>query len=350
MEVPACALRFPATLYPSAVSLHTRSVSSAQPGSLQLGVEGQTGAMTLDEALQLTQKTAAVEFRPAFSTSSLRDWCELVRDLVAIANSGGGMVVIGLDDQGRPTLAPSGAAPALDATAIDERVHKYTGEHLVDLAVEPAQKEGAPVVAILLGSSRAPLVFTTAGTYPLPGGKLHTAFARGTVYFRHGGKSDVGVTDDLRAAFDRDLAARRAEWLGNIRRVLEAPPGATVQLALAPEPEDREIKRVVVRLTDDPSAPGVPAWNPDETHPFRQGELVAALNARLKGAANVNSFDIQSIRRVYPVDANPVFTHRPRHGSPQYSAAFLDWILEQFVRDTAFFRASREAARARREG
>jgi len=86
-----------------------------------------------------------------------------------------------------------------------------------------------------------------------------------------------------------------------------------------------------VRLVHDPAAPAVPHWNPDDTHSYRQKELLAALNARLaEMAANkVNSFDVQCLRRVHGIDANPTFYHRPLHGSPQYSLAFMEWMLEE---------------------
>lgn len=302
--------------------------------------------MTLDEALQLTTETQEVDFKSTFDDSSPSGWCELVKDVVAMANSGGGVVLIGLDDNGSPSPTAPTQVLALDPAQIDDKLFKYTGQHLSNLQVRCTEKVGQPVVAIIVAASRAPIVFLNPGTYPDPDKQAHqkTAFGRGTVYFRHGAKSDVGTTDDIRAAFDRDLASRREEWLGNIRRVIEAPAGATVEVRPPATPEESaDAPGLGVRLVHDPAAPAVPHWNPDDTHPHRQKELLAALNARLvEMAANkVNSFDVQCVRRVHGIDTNPTFYHRPLHGSPQYSLAFLEWMLAEYTRDDAFFRTAR---------
>jgi hypothetical protein len=300
----------------------------------------------LDEALDLATETAEVDFKGAFAALSA-EWCELVKDLVAMANSGGGLVLIGLDDNGDPASEPPAVAMALDPAQIDDQLYKYTGQHRPDLQVRQVEKGGRPVVAIIVSPVGVPIVFLNPGTYAVEGQKQQqkTAFGRGTVYFRHGPKSECGTTEDIRAAFERNLASRREEWLGNIRQVMEAPPGATVQVRAAAPPTAQDELGVGVRLVYDPAAPAVPHWNPDDTHPHRQKELLAALNQRLEGV-RVNSFDIQCIRRVYDVANNPTFCHRARHGSPQYSNAFLEWVLTEFARDGDFFRSTRVRAQA----
>ncbi len=57
----------------------------------------------LQLAVSSDRETAAVEFKSAFDVHSNREWCELLKDVVAIANSGGGVIVIGLDDHGAPS-------------------------------------------------------------------------------------------------------------------------------------------------------------------------------------------------------------------------------------------------------
>jgi Putative DNA-binding domain len=302
------------------------------------------GVPMLDEALELTTETAEVDFKGAFAASS-PEWCELVKDLVAMANSGGGLVLIGLDDNGNPAPEPPAVAMALDPAQIDDQIYRYTGQHRPELQVRQVEKGGRPVVAIKVFAVSVPIVFLNPGTYA-DGQKQKTAFGRGTVYFRHGPKSEGGTTEDIRAAFERNLTSRREEWLGNIRQVMEAPPGSTVQIvrSAAPPPPQGE-PGVGVRLVHDPSAPTVPHWNPDDTHPHRQKELLAALNERLDGV-RVNSFDVQCIRRVHDIDKNPNFYHRSRHGSPQYSNAFLEWVLAEFARDGEFFRSTRGQAQS----
>jgi hypothetical protein len=66
--------------------------------------------------------------------------------------------------------------------------------------------------------------------------------------------------------------------------------------------------------------------------------VIAEVNARLDGRS-VNAFDVLSVRRVHAIteETRPEFVHVPKFGSPQYSDAFVDWVVEQDERDSRFF-------------
>ena len=59
-----------------------------------------------------------------------------------------------------------------------------------------------------------------------------TAFGRGTLYFRHGAKSESGTSADVTAVIEREVASVKEFWLEGIAKVVAAPPGATVQVLL----------------------------------------------------------------------------------------------------------------------
>ena len=61
---------------------------------------------TLSEALARSSETHDVDFKSAFDPAALRDWLELIKDIAAFANSGGGHILVGLKDDGSPELAP----------------------------------------------------------------------------------------------------------------------------------------------------------------------------------------------------------------------------------------------------
>jgi len=302
--------------------------------------------MTLDEALAASDETQALDFKREFDSGSGAEWCELLKDIVAMANSGGGIILIGVEDDGSPSASPALPGGALDPATVDDKVCSYTGQHLSEVRVLAVEKAGHAVLAIEVPAARMPLVFTSPGTSPTGDGRQRTAFGRGTIYFRHGAKSETGTTDDIRESFERELGNRREEWLGNIRRVVEAPTGSVVQIMPAEFGPAEDRSAVGVRLVHDPDAPAVPRWNPDDTHRYRQKELLSALKARLGAGAKVNSYDVQCIRRAYNVDENPNFCHRPRFGSRQYSDAFLDWMVDESSRDPSFFGNARARARS----
>jgi hypothetical protein len=68
-----------------------------------------------------------VEAARAVSTTKVRRRRELVKDLAAIANSGGGMIVFGLDSQGAPTGESIEGITSIDPADIANKVGRYTG-------------------------------------------------------------------------------------------------------------------------------------------------------------------------------------------------------------------------------
>jgi hypothetical protein len=155
-------------------------------------------------------------------------WCELTKDIVAIANSGGGIVVFGLDSKGKPTGEGIGQIAATDPADIVNTLAKYIGAPTFEIESVDLKKSSHQLCALLISGASIPHVFQKPGTYDIGGGKQKTAFAVGTVYFRHGAKSEFGNTSDLRSVVERELSAVRRTWIKGVRRVVQAPLDAEI--------------------------------------------------------------------------------------------------------------------------
>jgi len=146
-----------------------------------------------------------------------------------MANSGGGLVVFGVNDDGTPATGDLKKVQALDPATVVDKIEKYTDQHFANFSFWIGSRRGAPVVVLVVSSVSIPIVFTAPGTYEVGGGKQKTAFSKGAVYFRHGAKSEPGTSDDLRAALTRELDRIRSSWLDGITKVVTArlePPSA----------------------------------------------------------------------------------------------------------------------------
>ena len=137
--------------------------------------------------------------------------------------------------------------------------------------------EGAPV----------PLVFTKPGSYEVPTKdgkpKPKMAFNKGVVYVRHGAKSEPATTRDLYDAIERRVEELRQLWLGGIRQVVEAPADANVAV-YRPTELDEAGRPTKVRLTTEPGAPVYGMIDPDETHPYRETELIGKSTSGCRSA------------------------------------------------------------------
>src|SRR3954451_7005025 len=225
-----------------------------------------------------------------------------LEDVVAMANSGGGAIVLA-------------DAADFDRARIRDALLGFDA-----FDVREVKRNGKRVPVLVVGE---------AGDLPLE--------VERTVYFRHGGKSGPATADDVRRFIDRRLRATRRRWLRNIRQVVttEAPAAA------------------LVRVSDDPTAQVVGRVDPDQTHPYRQKEAVETVNERLPAEVTITPYDVLSVRRVHAIDekSHPEFAHRMKFGSIQYSEAFVDWLVAQHRADAAFFenaKAAYSASRRRR--
>lgn len=302
---------------------------------------------TLDEVLRAKRESKYVEFKGEFDVGAVGDWCEILKDIVAIANSGGGAIAFGLDNNGQPTGEDVSAVLDLDPARLTDKINKYTGIQFSDFRVEPGRKQGRTAAVLLLGSSEMPMVFTRPGAYALGDGKRKIAFRQGTVYFRHGAKSEPGTTGDLRDALERRLAQIRDAWMRNVTQVIEAEHGSHIRIY--PPRFVGEAAGTPVHVVDDPAEAAYGVVDTDTTHPFRQTEVIAAIRKQLPRNIKFNQFDVLALRTVCEIEKRRDFSHQPKFGSRQYSKKFVDWILQRYQEDGDFFSRTRGLFRAHKK-
>lgn len=304
----------------------------------------------VDRALAASKESGGIDFKAEADFSAPHTWCELVKDVVAVTNSGGGAIVVGLDDSGQPSGTNVQPVLDLDPAVVTDKVYKYTGVHFDQFQITAHIKCSHKVAVVEIGATDVPVPFSEPGTYMVDG-KHKNAFARGTTYFRHGAKSEPGTYRDFQRFIDRRVKSAQRSLMAGVKKLVAAPPGSEV-VAIKPGYEvvaTTSTDALPVRLTTDPKAPGVHGIDHDVTHPYRQKELIDRVNA-LARSASVNSYDVQSIRKVHDACKEERFCHHPKYSSPQYSDAFVDWIVEQIHNDPDYVKNARHAARAMRRG
>lgn len=291
----------------------------------------------LAEAMLATSESSSVDFKQSFNPSAIAEWLELLKDIIAMANSGGGVILIGIADDGSSPGTDVSTALSLDPADIGNKIHKYTGIHFHDFEIIGCQKNDNEVCALLVGPSDVPIVFTNVGTYEVQPGRQKTAFSVGTVYFRHGAKSEPGNTEDLRKFVERRLETIRRSWLEGISKVVEAPPGSRIAIMPPRDASQNEPGAVPLRLVDDPTAPAYYAVPIDKTHPYRQKEVIQQVNAKLASKRAITAHTIVCIRRVFNIQKDIKLCYTQNYASPRYSDAFVDWIVSQYEGNNKFF-------------
>lgn len=294
-------------------------------------------AVQLGDVLSRSSETDDLDFKAEFH-NRLGDWLEIIKDMVAFANSGGGTILIGVNDDGSPSGADVSGICETDPADVTNKIYSYTGIQFHAFDISKAEKDGKDVCVISVRGSRVPIVFTKIGNYePTPGAKPKTAFSIGVVYFRHGAKSEPGNSDDLRKFVEREVDSIKHSWLSGIAKVVEAPAGSRVAI-LPPESEPAGPSGVLpMHFTNDPAAPQYYAIPIDTTHPYRQKEVVEEVNRRFAGRPKITTHDILCIRRVFEVQKDINLCYTQNFASPRYSEAFVNWIVKQHEEDASFF-------------
>jgi len=303
----------------------------------------------IKKALNAKRESKSVEFKESLNVASPGEWTEIIKDIVAIANSGGGAILIGVDNHGKPNAFDVKPLLEFDSADITNKIHKYTGIQFSEFEILEEEKVGHKIAALNIKGVSIPIVFTKPGTYDIGGGKQKTAFGIGTIYFRHGAKSDPGNTEDIRKAIERQLESIRKDWLRGVRKVVTAPHGSKIVVASGQEfRESGSPNATPIRIVNDSSAPAYRKIDFDISHPHRLKELIRKLNEELKGKGSVSTYDLLCLRRLYNLDGNSDFCHKPIFGSMQYSEALTDWVMKQVEENARFLEQARDECRARR--
>lgn len=293
----------------------------------------------VSKALAAAGEAEAFAFKRDFQATAA-GWLDAVRDMAALANSGGGVIFFGLDEHGVPSGADLSALDGVDATAIANEFQKFTGVR-PGIQKRALEKAGQRLVAWLVAEADHPIPFIHANANPAlghnsqPGASAPAGPARGSVYFRHGAKSEPAEPADFARFFERKLEQKRKLWTEAIRQVMETPAGKMAVVLYDDEPQP-----LTAALPE--AAPRYVPADPDRTHPYTPKELIATFNERVSDR-RINNYDILAVRYHHGLDDREEFIFHIHMASPRYSDQFLEWLIGCHRADPEFFDHARAA-------
>ena len=141
-------------------------------------------------------RPARHEAMKRFDTASDIAWRELIRDLIAMANSGGGRLVVEMtaDEIGNGSDVPK-SEPSITSEAILQRLAQWADSAFEAVDVHGIERAGFEAVEIVVGPARFPI-----GMAPPADSAAASCF-----YFRHGDRTVPGTAADLHAFYVRLL-------------------------------------------------------------------------------------------------------------------------------------------------
>lgn len=307
----------------------------------------------MERAQTASSESKYLDFKREFDIGSTEAWCNLIKDVVAMANSGGGMVVFGVENDGVSCAMDHAALLAYDTADITNKISKYTNYQFSEIEIIEVLRGGKTHAAFLISATDVPVVFTKPGEYETADKKKKSAFTQGTIYFRHGSKSEPGNRDDLARWREREIERARKTWMRGIRKVVETGPEETVTVISSSAMSPKFGSIVKAAVTSDPAAVRVAPSNAEEIWPYRQVDVIREVNKRV-GEKVINPFDITCLKSNLEIfKKHPEHAYKPHSmTSPQYSDAFVEWLVDQYKKNKNFFKKAREefSASKKRQG
>jgi hypothetical protein len=298
-------------------------------------------------AIEAKKEKRSVDFKASFDPHDHGACCEVIKDIAAMANSGGGVLIVGVNDNGTANTGDLSALLSFDVSNLTNKIHSFTGSNFADVETHSLKRGSHPVAAIRVGPADSPLVFGKDGSYPDPsrGGAPKFAFRAGVTYFRHGAKSVPATTEDLKDTIHKRVEAARKEMLRNVKQAASAPSGSSVHVVNPGLIRGISDGGLPVRVVTDLTVPTIGLIDYEKRNPYRQKDLVEAVKKLLPPGTVFTAHDAQGIRRIHDTDGKEEFSHRFQYGGRQYSDAFAKWIASQVKADKDFLTKTRDAYR-----
>src|SRR5215467_7106794 len=112
-----------------------------------------TPAVKVVDVLSRSSEADDLDFKAEFHNKS-GDWLEIIKDIVAFANSGGGTILVGVNDDGSPSGADVSAICETDPADVTNKIYSYTGIQFHAFDIDKAEKQGKDVCVIAVRGSR----------------------------------------------------------------------------------------------------------------------------------------------------------------------------------------------------
>jgi predicted HTH transcriptional regulator len=160
-----------------------------------------------------------IDFKETFDSSSVLNWCEIIKDIIAMANSGGGIILFGVKDNGTLCTFDKNIILNIDPATISDKIQSYTNENFSEFKISEIRIKNRLIASFIISETPIPVVFTRNGADNIIKNKHRPAFIKGSVYFRHGAKSEPGDTNDIRQSIDRTVNNIRKSWFDGVRKI-----------------------------------------------------------------------------------------------------------------------------------
>lgn len=251
-----------------------------------------TDDLLLQDLVEQRLETPSVEYKAWMSLSANEAKAKVARHLCALANSGGGYLVFGFDDEGRPSEPHPADLSGYSQDLLNGIVGSYLQPafHVTMHAVTATTGRTYPVVRVPSHGAQ-PVCAKRDGPQDAKGRTV--GIRAGMHYIREQGPKSVAIDspERWRDVLHRCVLAERDALLGSIGRLFRQPRKATLSSSLAPFVDETLVGWAKVEAAEWPVNPaqnrvafGFRLFAPDGSAP--KSLDVRTLQERIRSASD----------------------------------------------------------------
>ena len=229
-----------------------------------------------------------VDYKAIFKSTDEKDWLEMTKDIMAFANTYGGFLVFGIEDQSKKIIGISDedARKIADSNNIQQKINRFIKPNINSIRTKIFNVDKKPIAIIYIPQSKnLTHIITKDGEFSYESGKKKVLLRKGTFYVRHTATNHLGDSNDFEKIIERRIDQFREALMDKVAKVVYSPTESNIHIV---EEDTAELglgtKHVVIKDSSD----AIPVKGMSfTTQPKGVDQEVAAWTVLSKGQFNV---------------------------------------------------------------
>lgn len=194
-----------------------------------------------------------VDYKETVALDSEKEWLGLTKDISAFANTHGGYLIFGVNDQKKEVVGLSRKVAAVlkDVNNLQLKINRHLEPDISRLRSKAFRQAGKTFVVIYIPQSlNVTHLIKKDGVFKQQCGKPKTILHQGTFYVRRSASNHLGDSRDLDDIVERRIDQFRDALIDKVARVVKTPAESDLFI-LSKDPEDNFGERFIIEDSPD---------------------------------------------------------------------------------------------------
>ena len=202
--------------------------------------------------IEYREEDDKVDYKKTFAPDLQKSWLELAKDISAFANTFGGYLVFGVQDNDKKVvgLERSVADILKESDNIQKKINRNLEPPITSIRAKEFRFDGIIVVIHIPQTKNTTHMISKDGEFTHQSGARKKILHHGTFYVRRVGGNHLGDSRDLDGVVERRVDAFRESLLDKVATVVNAPVDSEILIATKGEPLAGENQFVITNSAD----------------------------------------------------------------------------------------------------